>query len=451
VNNALDTLKAAVAKHQGTLGVSLVDVASGATIAAHQAGTPLNPASNMKILTAWAALEMLGSQHTYRTALYGRVRDGRVDPLVVRGDGDPSLEARHLWEMVARIKRAGVTELGDVLVDQSYFDSENTPPAFDQQPDEWASFRAPVAAASLAQNTVMFEVRAGREAERARVSALPTSFISLTGSVTTSGRDDPEAVRLTLEPDGVRLNATIGGSVPEGSTTMRIWRRVDDPTLLVGHAVRDIAQQIGIEVSGDVREGGRDARRLLSAHRSAPLGTLLHAAGKHSNNFYAEMIFKSLSVAKDKAPATFGRSAARLYELLQEHGVDLDGERISNGSGLFDANRIEPQTLTATLVTAHRDPEVASELLSVLAIGGVDGTLRNRFGKWRARRAVRAKTGTLKAVSALSGYILAPDGRPPLAFSVVVNGAAGKSAKLRKDMDRFVSDVATQLWDIDKP
>ena len=273
---ALDRLTGAVGKAGAVVGVAVVDLTSGELVIGRRERTPHNPASNMKVFTAWAALAELGAEHQYLTALSGRQQGARVPTVWLRGDGDPSLEVRHLQEMVARLRRAGVAEIGDVVVDQSHFDANYVPPAFGQQPDEWAAFRAPVAAVSLAGNTVMMEVRAGKEGEDASVVFVPESFVAATGSVRTSGRDDAEAVKLTLAPNGSRLAATLGGSLPEGSPTLRIWRRVDDPSLLAGYALADVCRDHGIEVTGAVKAGKTPpSTPLLSAHRSEPLARLM--------------------------------------------------------------------------------------------------------------------------------------------------------------------------------
>ena len=109
---------------------------------------------------------------------------------------------------------------------------------------------------------------------------------------------------------------------------------------------------------------------------------------------------------------------------------------------MFDAGRLTPLATATLLAHAKRDPRLGPELLAQLSIGGVDGTLRRRVRRHAAKRVIRGKTGTLAAVSALSGYVLRPDGRGGVAFAVFVNEARGKSIRLRKDIDRFVEAVA---------
>src|SRR5262249_13899465 len=144
VEEAIKKLTADVKGWGGTVGVSVIDVATGAAIAGIDEHTALNPASNAKLATAAAAIRLLRPEHGFLTGLYGTIRDDAVDELVLRGDGDPSLSTRDLWAMAAELRAAGVRKVRAILVDQAWFDDLYVPPAFDQQPGEWAPFRAPV-------------------------------------------------------------------------------------------------------------------------------------------------------------------------------------------------------------------------------------------------------------------------------------------------------------------
>src|SRR5690606_4041914 len=116
------------------------------------------------------------------------------------------------------------------------------------------------------------------------------------------------------------------------------------------------------------------------------------------------------------------------------------GTQIVNGSGLFDANRLSAGTLAAVLRDAYHDPARRDVMIAHLAVGGRDGTLSNRLTAPALAGRIRAKTGTLNASIALSGYILRDDTRPPIVFSFLANGVAGKHAEVRKHFDAIVSE-----------
>ncbi len=333
-------------------------------------------------------------------------------PLVLRGHGDPSLTTADLWTLAEELREEGIKRVeGDLLVDQRFFDEQTTPPAFDQQPNEWATFRAPVSALAVNENTV-------------------TLSLELAGS-------------------GQRLAAKVSGAVSGRSHLVRYTRRVEDPTLLGGYALRAVLEQVGITVSGDVKAGAHRGT-LLASHQSEPLSQLLYSLGKASDNFYAEMIFKSLGGEGHGRPARSADGAEIVTRWLDKIGANDPGVVIKNGSGLFDSNRVTAASTALLLRAAYRDPAIQPEFVAQLAIGGVDGTLHRRFPNERMRRAVRAKTGTLDDAIALSGYVLAPPGRGPVAFSILINNIAGKVDPARHAADKLVEIIARHLWSGEK-
>ncbi len=446
IEAAMSKLAADVKGWGGVVGVSVIDVSSGAVIAASSEHAPLNPASNAKLATAAAAIRLLGPQHRFLTGLYGKIHGEGVDELVIRGDGDPSLSTRDLWVMAAELRAAGVRHVRSILVDQAWFDDAYVPPAFEQQPAEWAPFRAPIAAVSLNENTVLFQIRATKDGADALVDVDPPGFVDLTGSVGTSKKSDPEKVVLGLEAKGARLAGKLGGTLPEGSRLLRVAKRVEDPRLLAGYALRAVLKQLGADVPAEVKAGGSKQKALLVAHRSDELAQLAFALGKESDNFYAEMLFKAIGAQAKGQPATTEAAAAAVTTYLDGAGAMDAGIVVKNGSGLFDANRVTASSTTSLLRAAYRDPRVGPDFLAQLSIGGVDGTMRGRFKEWSKSRAIRAKTGTLDAVAALSGYVLPPPGRAPIAFSLVVNGIPGKVSAARGSMDDVVKAIAAELW-----
>lgn len=441
----------------GTASAMVVEVASGAVLAAAEEHTAMNPASNAKLVTTAAALRLLGPQHRFLTGLYGKVSGDRVAALVLRGFGDPTLTSEDLAALARDLKERGVRKVGDVLVDQSYFDDVFTPPAFAQQPNEWAPFRAPVSAVAVDANTVLVTARPSEDGKPASVKVRPPGVAAITGTVRTTKKGDPEKLGLSMSasPAGGGavggggaggLTIQVSGHVPEGGPPVNIARRLEDPRLAPGFALKAALVAAGIEVTGDVRQGGEKERALLASHRSDTLAHVLARLGKDSDNFVAEMVFKALASEKKARPGTFAGATEVVTAELRALGAFETGCVVANGSGLFDANRTTAAATTALLRNGYLDSKVGPELVAHLAVGGVDGTLRSRFKAWSKARAVRAKTGTLHAVFALSGYVLSPPGKSPLAFALFVNGAPGKAGPARAAMDKVVDAAARAVW-----
>jgi D-alanyl-D-alanine carboxypeptidase/D-alanyl-D-alanine-endopeptidase (penicillin-binding protein 4) len=416
-------------------------------LAAEGEHTALNPASNAKLYTAAAALAMLHGDHRFETTLSGTLKGSTVvGSLVLRGFGDPSLETHDLWSLVEELRAEGVTKVtGDILVDQRFFDELTTPPAFEQQPNEWAAFRAPVSAVAVNENTLTLSVRPTSVGSTALSSFEPPGFVDVEGEVKTA-ESGADTVGLALSGSGRRMSAKLSGAVSADARLVRYTRRVEDPTLLAGYALRALLDEAQIKVGGEVKPGSLKHATVLARHQSAPLAELLFALGKQSDNFYAEMIFKSLGGETKGHPAKSADAATLVTQWLDRIGASDTGVVIKNGSGLFDSNRVTAASVVALLRAAYRDSAIMPEYVAQLSIGGVDGTLKNRFHAEKARRAVRAKTGTLDDSSALSGYVLGPPGRGPVAFSILINHIQGKVSAGRAAEDTLAEMIARRLW-----
>jgi serine-type D-Ala-D-Ala carboxypeptidase/endopeptidase (penicillin-binding protein 4) len=437
----------------GSVGIAVVDVDSGRLLAAVGEHLPLNPASNAKLYTAGAALATLHGEHRYETTLTGKLEGEAVSgPLAIRGFGDPSLTTADLAAMVQELKGFGVRRVdGDIVVDQRFFDEQTTPPAFEQQPNEWAGFRAPVSAVSLDENCVTMTVHPSSPGAAAHVEFDPPGFVDVEGTVQTAEGGGADTVELALAPDAqnaLRMSAKVHGAVAADARVVRYTRRADDPRLLAGYALKALLERANVKVSGDVKLGTARGH-VLARHLSEPLSSLLYALGKQSDNFYAETIFKGLGGESKARPARSADAADVVTTWLGRIGAIDPGVVIKNGSGLFDADRVTAWTTVELLRWAWREPSVQPEFVAQLSVGGVDGTLHKRFRGDLTRRRVRAKTGTLDDVISLSGYVLRDPageaGRGPVAFSILYNHVGGKQDAARHLADRLVELIAKEI------
>jgi D-alanyl-D-alanine carboxypeptidase/D-alanyl-D-alanine-endopeptidase (penicillin-binding protein 4) len=434
-----------------SIGVVIMDAETGEVLSQSGEHTVLNPASNAKCYTAAAALSILHGSHRFHTTLGGVVNGNTVSHLVLRGQGDPSLKTEDLYGMVMEMRAHGVRRVdGDILVDQRYFDDQTTPPAFEQQPNEWAAFRAPVSAVALNGNTVTLLIRPTTAGNPATAWFDPPGFVESDGTVKT-GDDGADTVGLALEPlAGKRLTAHLSGTIGGDAKLVRYTRRVDDPRLLAGYAMKAILEDLGMKITGDVKQGYADKGEkplTLSRHESEPLSTILYALGKNSDNFYAEMVFKTIAAEAKQRPAKSSDSAETVTSWIDKNGLGDTGVVIKNGSGLFDSNRITAWSMAKLLRFAWQDPGIKNEYVSQLAIGGVDGTLHKRFHELRGHRAIRAKTGTLDDAIALSGYVLGPPGKNTVVFSILFNKVTGHAAAARSAADKLVEMIHDRQWD----
>jgi serine-type D-Ala-D-Ala carboxypeptidase/endopeptidase (penicillin-binding protein 4) len=438
---ALSRLIAWVAQNQGRVGVSVVELRDQRVVVDHAAAVPMNPASTSKLLTAAVVLSVFGPEARFTTRVHGRIESGRTSRLILWGDGDPSLGTGTMVEFSRRLVELGLRRVdGPILVDQSRFDDRFVPPAFEQQPGEWAAFRAPVCPVALERNTVTLKVAPGEPGKVARITLVPPNSLPISGTVMTEvGKG--QKVKWSVRSDKGVASLVLEGSIGVGAKSLVETRRLDDPRLVPGRTLQELLRIQGVTVAGPVELGrveiaGARSEPVLVDHQSPPLSALLFRLGKNSDNFVAEMLLKSLGTIRSGGPGSSEAGADAVRFVVSSWGKLEPSTTFVNGSGLFDANRVAPQRLVAVLAAMARDPKLSSYYLGQLAEAGVDGTLRSRLRNRPKDMRVFAKTGTLRTVHSLAGYVYRGD-RSPLAFAVIVEGATD-AAGTRARIDDFV-------------
>jgi len=427
------------------VGVAVVDLGNGETLYSRGADLPLNPASNQKLVTTVSALGLLGPAHRYATRLYhgkDALKDSSIEgDVFLRGSGDPGLVTEDLYGLVSDLRARGIRRItGGIVVDSSRFDRDELPPGFDQK-DELASYRAPSGATSVNFNTFVVRVRpATREGEPPWAAIEPPvpSITLVNEAMTQPGHLDRLGVAIEVEKKVMKVTLRGNLGIEAGSQSYRY--PVAEPSRYAGEVLAHVLKQRGIRIGRTKIKTGpvpADAQ-LVGVHNSAPLSVLIRAINKHSNNFMAEQILKTLAPAG--GPATFVDALARVRSHLATIGVPAEGLRIGNGSGLYDTNRVTAAQMAALLGAAHTDFRIGSDLLASLAIMGVDGTTRSRLRENSRRGFVRAKTGTLDGVYCLSGFA-GSQGRAPIAFSILFNGVAKSDAGMARAAQNRIAEV----------
>jgi D-alanyl-D-alanine carboxypeptidase/D-alanyl-D-alanine-endopeptidase (penicillin-binding protein 4) len=446
-----------VQKKGGRIYGALVDLSTDEWLFRSAETQAVNPASNAKLVTAAAVLELLGTDYQFQTALLGNIDDkGHASRLVLRGGGAPDLTTPDLWRLIQVALGRGLGSVQDIVVDQSRFSEDYVPPAFEQQPGEWAPFRAPISALSLNGNAVSLNVFATKSGEGARVWYDPPGIVVEEGRVLTSevGKGDQVSWSLDPQKDKMRPHSRVGGQLAEGLGRRRYSRRLEVPRLAPGLALRAILQEAGVKVLGTLTLGQVAKEENLATWTSKPASELIRAMGKESDNFVAEMMLVALSDAqlpgkkgemKEELPWSSKRGAEVVSAWLKEKGILTDDIVVKNGSGLFNANRLSAELITKLLASLEDNPRVYQDFVSHLAIGATDGTLENRMKGSPLAARIRAKTGTLRNVDALSGYIQRPMGKPPAAFSLILVNTQASHAAIRAKVDESVLKCAEFL------
>lgn len=454
-------LDAVIAAHprliNAKISAAAAEISSGATLWQHGGAERMSLASTTKLFTSVAALRALGAGYVWRTALYGSERagaepaeltDDTLEALYLRGRGDPTLEYPALQALARDLAALGVRRIRKELVlDATFFDRDVEPPHFAEQPKELAAFRAPVSALSLSRNAITLILTPDPKggAPQVRLDPPIPEYVKVNTDELVATERGRTRVRVELAPEaakqrrkrGATLELRVRGQLATGGGPVYRRLRVDDPAAFLGAALRAALAEQRIRAPDRVTVAAVPATaRVLVGFDSPTLGEVVRRMNKTSDNFLAEVVFKTLGAERraQPGPGTWADGAAALGELLASLPKPL---RVDNGSGLFDASEASAAQLVALLLLAHRDFRVAPDLLASLPIGGVDGTLRSRFTGRPAEGLVRAKTGTLAKVSALAGYVGADSSRL-LAFAILLNeltpAQRGEARLLQEDL-----------------
>ena len=436
-------------KLEGTrIGIHIVDVQSGQELYAHDADELYNPASNAKLITSAAALDVLGPQHTFTTRVLAEKVDGEKVPgaVYVTGDGEGFLLREDMLDWAAEIRARGITEIsGDIIVDDGPFKGGDfLPPGFDQK-DEDASYRAPVGAVSVNFNAVTVHVSPGKVGEPARITLdPPNDHVVIDNQLTTVAGKARRFNAASISTDeGKGTTIQVKGTVGADATAWSTRKRIDNPPLFAGSVFKASLEALGVKVKGKVRRGAAPSGGVsLVTHASEPLVYLLMAMNKWSNNFMAEQVFRDLGTtsAAGDARGTWDGGRKVLQDFLKKAAPPVQKSNILNGSGLYTGNRYSARQISSVLRYMHHHTW-GPEYKSTLAISGVDGTLGRRLRGESTKGKIRAKTGTLNQVSALAGYMITASGRE-VAFVILFNDPPVRAWRLRPEQDAIATAIA---------
>jgi D-alanyl-D-alanine carboxypeptidase/D-alanyl-D-alanine-endopeptidase (penicillin-binding protein 4) len=442
------------------IGVSIVDLASGKELFAHDADQGMTLASNAKLLTTAAALGTLGGGFRWRTAAF--IDDKALDEttgvvtgdLYLRAHGDPTLNVNDLRAMATEIAAHGVrTVNGSLSIDATYFDDVVDPPHFQEQPKERAYFRAPVASFGVSRSAFLVNV-IGEPGGGAKVWIEPDAgdHIKLTKVQVVSVMLGRTRIKVDVKPKKDTLEIEVVGQIRLSDGHWWSKRRVDDPLRYAAEVFKRALAEKGIKITKKpikLAPVPINARSLV-VHDSEPLSSVIRDMNKASDNYMAESVLKTLGAETraTPAPATWADGVAAVQAFLAKLGLPPGTYRCDNGSGLFAATAVSARQLVTVLRGAYADYRIGPDLIGSLPVGGMDGTLARRWHDSAARGRVRAKTGTLAAVTSLSGYV-GVDGAHPIAFAILVNdiptGQKGPSRAMADDMlDAIVAYLEAQ-------
>ena len=405
--------------------VSIVvrDVSSGASLIELNPAVPRAPASTMKLLPTWAALDLLGPAYSWKTRAWSDVPVSHgvlKGNLYLQGGGDPLLTIERWWRFIADLRQTGLRAIeGDIVIDQTRFT------ALDERPEDfdgkfWRTYNVLPDPILVNWKSSDFTIRPADDGRGIDITIQPfPEGLEVDNRVRLlAGRcaGQNNRVAYTIEPaEPWRVVVTGRLATSCGPQTQRL--AVMEPAPYAWGTFVTLWRQLGGQFRGGMlRAPTPPAARLLLTHESQPLSEIVRITNKHSSNMMARSLLLAIAAEMSGIPATTEAGETAIKDWLKTRGLEFPELVIGNGSGLSREARISADSMSRLLRGAWQS-RFAPEFLTSLALGGLDGTLEKRFAAVDDPSRIRMKTGTLKDVSAIAGYATGRSGRT---YSVVV-------------------------------
>lgn len=427
----------------------VVQEINGPRLLSLNAKTPRNPASVMKLVTTWAALSELGPNYVWRTEFLtdpGNRPDAHgalAGPLYLRASGDPQFLLQDMWTLLRELRLRGVKQINDLVIDRSIFGQVATDPgAFDGAPDR--AYNASPDALMVGFGAVRLLFTPDPVAHKwVGVVDPPLPGLRLEGAVEWSDVRCPGPPVVSTDPVvtqqgmSLRLKGKVAGSCGEFS----LYRLALSQQDYADAVLRMLWRELGGTFKGKVRTGMVPTDAVpLASHESPTLGEAIRVINKRSNNVMARTVLLTLGAERGRRPATVATSEAVAKQILNEQGLSMPELVIDNGAGLSREARVSAESLASLLTVAWQSP-VMPEFIASMAIAGVDGTVRRRLKGNGAAGMAHLKTGSLRDVRAIAGYVLGASGKRFVVVSIVNHDNA---AAVRAFDDALVAWLAEQ-------
>ncbi len=394
----------------------VVRTVAGDPVLTLNAAKARNPASTIKVLTSFTALETLGPSFTWPTEVHllGKLANGRLEgDLGIKGFGDPYLVMEDFWKLLRELRRKGIREIsGDLVVDDSYFAAiDEDMGAFDGRPSRLYNVVPNAAIVNFQSARFLFNPT-GNGVRVDVIPPLPNLRI-LNTLKSVRGRCGGYNAGIRIDIDGAprRDTAKFSGAFPNQCADYSLARSVLQPDSYLYGLFKLLWAELGGHFNGTSK------RRTIVTQkppfltwRSRPFREIMTATNKYSNNLMTRIFLLTVAAKRVGVPATTADGIQAMRDFLQAQGHDISRLVMENGAGLSRKTRTDAKLIGDVLVQAYHSPFMP-EFVASLPINGHDGTMRKRLRKKPLKGRAHIKTGRLDDVSAIAGYVQARSGK----------------------------------------
>ncbi|KTD64617.1 D-alanyl-D-alanine carboxypeptidase/D-alanyl-D-alanine endopeptidase [Legionella spiritensis] len=411
------------------IGVEVVDLTSGATIYRRNQNRSFIPASNMKLFSDAAALMVLGPDYRFRNQLsagVSRLKDGVFKGTIyLKLPGDPSFTRARLASLLASLKSWHINRIiGNVVIDSSHVNIHPYAPGWMVE-DLAYSYGAPLAPVIIDANRMTVTVNPGNKPGAPAIVELPKDIggIAINNQVKTKASAAKCGVDFSMDKDN---QLTVRGCVGVNQWAIQQNMAVRNPLAYAQGLIQKQLNRQGIVLEGEVVLGKTPSgSMMLATDLSKPVAQLMADTLKPSDNLYADSLFLHAASKLQGAPVNWSEAQILIKKFIQQQtGIPLKNAVMTDGSGLSRYDLLTPSQTVGLLRFLYERFPLSYEYIAALPISGRDGTLQRRFKKPNQKDMVRAKTGTMRGVVSLSGYLYTANAHT-LAFAIYINNLPG--------------------------
>jgi len=455
LNVKIEKLLADTTLANALIGIDIFDITTDSALFCQNCDKLFTPASNLKLFTSAAALELLGPSYRFKTRFLanGKIKKGKIDgDLIIAGGGDPLISGRFrdnvtdvldLWadSLLAR----GIKEIkGDIVIDNSFFTGSEFGSGWSLN-DLTYWYACPISALSFNDNCVDLKFLPGKKVGDPAVIELdpPTDYIAVSNNAITVPADS----EFTLDYFRIPFtnNITFFGGIPVDDTLGKIdYVSVHRPDIYCGVIFADILKEKKIKFKGQIIEKTDQNIPFdtLFTWYSDSMGVIISVINKNSQNFFAEQALKAIGKELG-GEGSFHKSLEIVTSFFDSLGIGEDDLSMSDGSGLSHYNIVKPATIIELFKIMSKSPDFEVYFNS-LAIPGIDRSVKNRLDSVEFRENVHTKTGSIANARTFSGLIDGPRSGHLIGFSLMVNHYSCKSSYVHNWFDSVVAAILAE-------